>query len=424
MSARANARVALPAPKPHRPRTPEPGLAERLLLGIGADAGFAEDVLGDLAEERAGRRARHGSARAAAWYLVEVVRAVPHFVWSAARHGSPRARMRLAAFCGATLLAAGAGVALWAILPGAPARLAIGDGPELTINNVGPVRLSARVLDDEGRQLAGKEVRYRWAGGVPAAVWPDGVVKCAERGRSVVRASLDAVSTKVVVNCEPVKSLFLGEQAFFAGDPPRPLVITARDAEGRDVHRIAGEVRVADSTIATVLPNGLIRPLRAGETRLTVAIGDLVDNRRLTVFERVTSFDSLRPDQRWVVAPLHLEPGEVIRWPLPPGRIAIAFGSGVDDARGATPPVGSFGGTGQALPPFVMYVEGPVLCMPNLGPGIPSTGCIARSPEARLVVAHPGGSVRGPIFGAVSLQVFEPGYPPEASRRAAALEKR
>jgi hypothetical protein len=394
----------------------DPPLLERILLAIGADPRFADDVLGDLAEERDERHARQGRLLAGAWYLGEATRAMPHLVWSAARHGTPRARMRLAAFSGALLLTAGAGVALRAALPGPPARLTVGDGPELTINNVHPVRLSARVVDAAGRLLKGKEVRYRWAGGVPVPVSRDGVVQCTNRGASVVRASLGGVSTSVVLRCEPVAALFLGEPAYFAGDPPRPLVISARDAEGNEVRRIAGEVRVEDSTIATVLPTGLIRPLHAGETRLQVAIGDEADSRRLTVFERVASFEGLRPDQRWVVAPLRLERGEVIRWPLPTGRIALGFGTGVDDANGASPPGRRFGGTGQALPPFVMFVEGPVMCMPQLGPGVPSTGCVVRSPEARLVVAHPGGSFREPVSGAVSLQVFEPGYPP--GRRA------
>lgn len=90
MSAHASTRVALPAPRPHRARRPDPGLAERLLLAISADARFTEDVLGDLAEERAERHVRHGSLRAGAWYFREAVRAVPHLVWSAARRGAAR----------------------------------------------------------------------------------------------------------------------------------------------------------------------------------------------------------------------------------------------------------------------------------------------------------------------------------------------
>ncbi len=423
MSAHAGRRVALPAPRPHRARRPDPGLAERLLLAIGADARFTEDVLGDLAEERADRQARHGALRAEAWYLCEAARSVPHVVWSAVRHGTPRARMRLAAFCGATALAASAGAALWATRPGPPARLTVGDGPELTINNVHPVRLSARVVDAAGRLLKGAPVRYRWAGGARVPVSPDGVLQCTRAGESRVRASAGPASAELRVHCGPVTSVFIGEPRFTLGERARPLPIVARDAQSREVARLSGAVGVDDSTVATVFPDGRIQPLHAGRTKLHVTIGDETTDSWLTVFEPVKSFAGLRPDQRWVVAPLRLEPGEVIRWPLPPGRISLAFGSGVAGRERDRPTPARFGNAPSMAPPFVTYVEGPIICMPMLAPGVDAAGCVARSSAATLVIAHPGGAMREPLSGAVSLQVWEPGWPSAQARRAIARER-
>lgn len=331
--------------------------------------------------------------------------------------------MRLAAFSGALLLAAIAGVALWATRPGPPARHTVGDGPELTINNVHPVRLSARVVDAAGRLLEETPVRYRWAGGVRVPVSPDGVMQCTSAGDSRVRASTGPLSTEILVHCGPVKTLFIGEPRFTLGEEPRPLPIVARDPESREVARISGEVRVLDSTVATVLPDGRIRPLHAGRTKVEVTIGDESSDSWLTVFEPVKSFAGLRPDQRWVVAPLHLARGAVIRWPLPPGRISLHFGSGVAGKDRDRPTPARIGTSPGSAPPFVTYVEGPIICMPTLGPGVDGVGCVSRSQEATLVIAHPGGAMREPLSGAVSLEVWEPGWPSAQSRRAMAQER-
>ena len=66
------------------PRTPD-----LLLHALGAEAGFRDAVLGDLAEEFAARAGRDGAAAARRWYYREAIRATPHLLANWARRLRP-----------------------------------------------------------------------------------------------------------------------------------------------------------------------------------------------------------------------------------------------------------------------------------------------------------------------------------------------
>lgn len=95
-----------------------PRTAERLLEALGAQPGFRDAVLGDLAEEFAYRAAHEGAGRSRHWYYREALRATPHLLRDWTRHLTLRdaghvAGAVLASYLG-TLLLAGSAVALLA----------------------------------------------------------------------------------------------------------------------------------------------------------------------------------------------------------------------------------------------------------------------------------------------------------------------
>ncbi|MFL5578717.1 MAG: hypothetical protein ACJ79S_22405, partial [Gemmatimonadaceae bacterium] len=67
-----------------------------------------------------------------------------------------------------------------------------------------------------------------------------------------------------------------------------------------------------------------------------------------------------------------------VRWPLPRGLFWLSFLPG-PDARAAPR----------------LAVDGAIMCMPALGPGVTETHCLARDAGASVTVAHPGEGVVG-----------------------------
>jgi hypothetical protein len=59
-----------------------PRSIECWLEALGAEPGFRDGVLGDLAEEFASRVERHGEASASSWYRREALRVAPHLLWN------------------------------------------------------------------------------------------------------------------------------------------------------------------------------------------------------------------------------------------------------------------------------------------------------------------------------------------------------
>jgi hypothetical protein len=378
-------------------------LSDRPLLALGSDPSFIADLLGDLSEEYADRAASDGNFAARVWYVRELVRSTPHLVWSAIQNGTPSGRARLAACLLAFIVTLSALTVAWVTRNGPPARLVAGSGTDsdgIVVNNLGPVRLSIRVLDAAGHRLERSDVRYQRMAGAPIPVSPLGVIKCTKRGDAIVRASLTTLNRDFVVHCLPVRDIAsIGWGNFVVGEPARTLEVEAIGPDGQPVTRIAATLRVADSTVAT-LDGGQLRPLRPGFTPIDVAIGDLTTEAMVTVFERVHTFEGLRPDQRWVVTPIRLARDGSLSFPLPTGLFYLAFG---EDSSDVPSPIG-FGSRSTARFPITMSVGGPIMCMPELGPGVLNTHCLARAPGATLTLTHSGRGLPTEIVGLLALE--------------------
>jgi len=383
-------------------------VTDRALLALGSDPAFIADLLGDLSEEYADRAARDGICAARLSYVSELVRSSPHLVWNAIRHGTPSARARLAAY----ILAVGVSLSVltiaWLTRNGPPARLVAGAGIDsdgIVVNNLGPVHMPMRVLDAAGHRLKQTDVRYQWVSGVPIPVSTGGMIKCTRRGDAIVRASLAALNRDFVIHCQPVREIRgAGWGNFVVGEPARPLGVEAIGLDGQPVTRIAARLRVVDSTVATLDGVGQVRPLRPGSTYIEVAIGDhRVLGTVVTVFEPVRTFEGLRPDQRWVVAPIRLARGASIRWPLPTGLFFLVFGADSSEMP-TTRGFRGFGSGSITQSPISMSVAGPIMCMPELRPGVLDTHCLARAPGATLTIAHAGPGAPDKIVGVLALE--------------------
>jgi hypothetical protein len=386
------------------PETKSRLLSDRALLALGGDPAFIADFLGDLREEYTYRAARYGVHSARWWYAREVLRSTPHLVWNAIRHGTPNARARLAASILAVVVAFSVLTLAWLTRKGPPASLVVGGGVHsdgIIVNNVGPMQLSMRVLDETGHLLEGTEVRYRLVSGVAIPVTSRGVIKCTQRGDAIVRASLAALTRDVVIHCQPVRKIRgAGWGNFVVGESGRILAVDAIGVDGQPVTLLAARLRVVDSTVATLDDGGRLRPLKPGFTSIDVDIGDNQSGALVTVFEPVRTFEGLRPDQRWVVAPIHLTRGESLRFPLPTGLFWLAFGADSSEM----PTTREFGSSFVARSPIKMSVTGPIMCMPELVPGVLNTHCLARAAGATLTLTYSGAGVSHEIVGMLALE--------------------
>jgi hypothetical protein len=383
----------------------------RALLALGSDPAFIADLLGDLSEEYTHRAAHDGVYAARLWYVREVVRSTPHLVWNAIRYGTPSARARLAASILAVVVTFSVLTLAWLTRNGPPTSLLVGTGigsDGLVVNNLGPVQLSMRVLDARGHHLALTEVRYRRISGAPIQVSTRGVIKCTRPGDAIVRASLAPLHRDFVIHCEPVRTIReAGWGNFVVGQSAGTLTVDAIGLDGQPVTRIAARLRVEDSTIATLDSSGRLRPLRPGETWIDVEIGDRRKGAFVTVYEPVRTFEGLRPDQRWVVAPIRLTRGASIRWPLPTGVFFLTFSADSSEV----PPTRGFVGLGSRSSPTVqspinMSVAGLIMCtrMPEPQPGALGAHCIARAPGATLILTYSGPGGPNEIVGSLALE--------------------
>lgn len=352
---------------------------ERLLRFIGADISFADDVIGDLAEERMRRGERDGMWSARWWYIREAFRSAPHLAWNAVQHGGPLGRARVATIVAAVALLVTAAAVKLRSADLVPTRLEV-DGQRITnasdgviVNTRHPVVLAMRVFDARGRTLKSSGVHYRWMSGAPVSVSKNGIVTCSYAGDALLRASLGAVATTVRIKCLPVKEVLAHTWTqLVAGDSSQEFSFVALDPDGQPVYRLAGTLRVDDSTIAT-LKNGRIYPLSPGHTRAVMQFGDGQAQTEISVYKRVATFVGLRNDQRFVIAPLRLAIGDTIRWPLPQGLFWLQYHPASNDDQRPT-----------------FAVDGPVMCIPAFGPYVDRVQCLVRGSGATVRIAHSG----------------------------------
>ena len=376
-------------------RPPAP-LTERFLQSVGAQPSFTDAVLGDLAEERARRETEQGALAARWWYALEALRAIPHLLGNAVRHGGASGRVRAFAVLAAPAFAL-ALVTAFVLRDPPPAFLVVeaqrgsDAANSVVLNSSRPVRLITHAFDASHRELPSAGVRYRWAAGVPIPVRSDGIVTCTEPGDAELRATAGGVATTIVVRCRPVDRVNGSlSMSLVVGERGRALPFTVLGPNGEIVDLVAYEARVQDSSVAA-LKGLVIHPVAPGITSAILKVGDGSTRIWVSVYEPVSTLDALRPDQRMVSAPVRLARGDTIRWPLPMGRFWLRF----------TPAEGQ----GQRPVPKIT-VSGQVFCTPTIGFTDQAT-CTSQTADARIRIAHPGGS-RDSIVGSFALERREP----------------
>jgi hypothetical protein len=373
MTGPANARPSGVAPRT-APRAAH--AVEQLLDVLGAESALAEDVIGDLAEEHALRRERDGAASAHWWYAREAACAVPHLLWSALRHGRPAARARLLALLGGAAFGSLAVVVAIRAMEGPPARLVPGhEGTpdRVVVSTLEPVKIPLRVFDARGHQLPDSAVRFAWVSGAAARVSPDGVAQCTGSGGTIARATLGDLATRVRIDCQPVAALRMKYwYNMRLGDDTQELRVGGYGYDGRPVTRIAAVASVDDPRIVK-LEGRRVKPLAPGRTFVTVSTGERWVRAAITVFEPVRTLEGLRADQRFVMAPVRIAPGQSIRWPLPLGWVWLV---NQVDQRGDAP---------------AMTVSGAARCdpVPAPGPGMYRTHCQVEARGATVTLSWP-----------------------------------
>lgn len=366
-------------------------LATRLLCAIGADRGFADDVIGDLAQEREWRTVTDGPVAAAWWYWIQALRAAPHLAWNGVRHGARPDVSRIASIVALVALGPAVLFVVFFTSVGAPARLVV-EGQRgrnaaegLIVNTVHPVRLAARAFDAGGHPLGGETVHYRWTGGVPLDVSDKGVVTCSENGDAMLRVSAGHASTPIVVQCRPVRWLRSPSWIpLVVGESAHDYPFEAYGPDGERVGLLAGERIVHDNGVARLLGNQLV-PLAPGHTTVSIRMGDATSHTEVSVFEPVASLDHLRPDQGFVIAPVHVTRGDTIHWSLPPGSFWLTYHR-VDEHE----------------PVPHMAVSGPIRCAPSFGATVTRVACVALMPGGMIHIAAPANTPV--ITGRISLE--------------------
>ncbi len=120
---------------------------------------------------------------------------------------------------------------------------------------------------------------------------------------------------------------------FILGDSSQEMQIDVRGMNGERLDTFAMAVTLTDSMVVTV--QGLrLRPKSIQGTVAEVRVGDESARFGIHVYERATTLDGIRPEQKFVAVPLHLVSGEVRRWHLPTGQWMFTMMPYEDEGRG------------------------------------------------------------------------------------------
>jgi hypothetical protein len=215
-----------------------------------------------------------------------------------------------------------------------------------------------------------------------------GILKCSTSADANVRVTLGRLSADFHVLCRPVYTLRTsGGAELVIGDAAQALSFTALDEKGQSVAPLAGSVVIDDADVASV--KGLRVSGRApGMTEAHVRIGNFSRPVMLMVYERVSSLEGLRPEQRNVLVPLRLARGEEHRWRIPRGFYLISLSHSENAVSG----------------PKLEFIG--ANCDPALCPG----SYLCRAPSSMTVIAYqPLEAARdGAAIAQVAMRRIEP----------------
>ncbi len=199
---------------------------------------------------------------------------------------------------------------------GRPAHLVAGIADTIVVNNVVPVQLPMHVFDAAGHALPHTGVRFQWTSGAPVPVSSRGVVTCTHAGDATLRASLGPLVTPVVLRCRPVRDVLGGGPLhLMIGDSAEVLSFAPVDSAGRPVALFTVGISY-DSTIVR-LEGWRIRARASGQTSVDIYIGDGWAHWWVSVYERASTVEGIRPGQGLAV-PVRLAGGEMHSLQLPP----------------------------------------------------------------------------------------------------------
>jgi hypothetical protein len=192
---------------------------------------------------------------------------------------------------------------------GQPARLVAGIADTVVVNNVHPVQMPMHVFDAAGHALPDTGIHFQWTSGVAVPVSDRGVVKCTQAGDAALRASLGTLVTPFLLRCRPVRDVLGGgELRFVLGDPPQDLLFAPVDSDGRPVTLFTAGVSY-DSAVVT-LDGWRIGARAQGRTSVDIYIGDSWAHWFVSVYERASTVEGIRPGQGLAV-PVRLAGGEM-----------------------------------------------------------------------------------------------------------------
>ncbi|HEY4133367.1 MAG TPA: hypothetical protein VGM50_22300 [Gemmatimonadaceae bacterium] len=295
---------------------------------VGLDIDLVDDIAGDLSEVCADPTiSQHILKRA--WCIGQVLRSIPYLAVSTLRRGRPRARRRLITTSSVLCATLASAIAAVQLRVGPPAMIAGErgfDANDIVINYFSAVQLPIRALDARGRTVSKAAIRFEPFSESAIDIAAGGVATCHAKGDAMVHASINDVTSLVVVHCRPVSTIHATPTRFdfVQGDQPRPIHVEALDSRSVVVGDARGSVGIVDTSVAAVR-HGLIAPQGPGATQLTVAVGDARASATVVVHELVKRFDNLSPKQRNVAMSLRLGLDDTLHLAVPVGTYWVKW---------------------------------------------------------------------------------------------------
>lgn len=210
-----------------------------------------------------------------------------------------RTIVQLCAVLAAVALAKGCGDGGDPAVPEPPRPTTVAVSPataELTALGAS-VQLSARVLDQDGKEMAAINVTWSSSSTAVASVAPAGLVTAAANGTATITAAAGrASSTATVTVAQAVATVAVAPAAdtLLIGDTLR-LSAAAADANGHAVAD-AGFTWVSSDTLVAVVEAGLVTGVGAGEAEVTATAAGVPGRAVLAVVTPVPATVAVTPD--------------------------------------------------------------------------------------------------------------------------------
>ena len=216
-----------------------------------------------------------------------------------------------------------------------PARIVAGTADTVIINNIRAVRIPVRVTDASGNTLADSAVRFTRLSGDTLSIGESGTVTCTRSADVIVKAAIGKIGTKAILYCRPVEKVRIEAPIQFVmpGDSAQQIKVQAFDATGNPVVPLSAAITIRDTAVATIEGDRVI-PRSPGASVIGVRVGNRDAGAGVHVYQRVSTLDGIRREQRLVAIPLEMSPGESHTWHLGAGGWMISMLPENDEKNG------------------------------------------------------------------------------------------